>query len=232
MKLFQETKKVFIIGDVHGCLSELIKLLAIIDSKIAPDDEIIFVGDYVDRGPDSKGVVDLLIERQKNHPNKHVFIKGNHEDMLMTGDYWSMNGGAETLKSYGLDPLDFGISREFFKVHCPGPHVGFYKNLKHFYQVGNVVVVHAAIDPWYTLDEQSIHTMIWERQFDKYDGDYKGGFTVVRGHTPVNKVVETRNQIMIDTGCVFGYKMTCLIIDPENPADRSYIEVKSEQPEW
>lgn len=224
--------KVYAIGDVHGCLSEMNQLLAKIDARLKPGDEVVFIGDYIDRGPDSKGVVDVLIERQKNHPNKHVFIKGNHEDLMMSGDYWFQNGGDKAVKSYGLDPLDWQIERSFYGHHCPPDHRAFYSDLVLYYNVGKVVFVHAGIDPDRHLDQQSESVMIWARGYDRYNGEYVGGYTVVRGHTPVNDVVETRNQIMIDTACVFGHKLTCLVIDPNNPEDRDYLSVKSEQPAW
>lgn len=218
--------RIFTIGDIHGCLEELKNLLKKVDAQIAPGDVIVFVGDYIDRGPDSKGVVDLLIERSKTHPNEHYFLMGNHEDLLMEGNYWLINGGDETIKSYGFDPFEHQIAYRFIE-RVPEDHQEFYKNLLHVYKQDKVVVVHAAISPMVPLHDQSINTMIWDRSYDHYDGEYLDGVTVVRGHTPVNNVRSLSNQVLIDTGCVFGNMLTCLIIDSNNPADRSYLSVQS-----
>jgi serine/threonine protein phosphatase 1 len=232
LTLFEPKPLVYAIGDIHGCLSELKQMHEFIDRHIKPEDIIVYIGDYIDRGPDSKGVVDLLIERQKTISNPQVHLLGNHEDMMMEGNYWMVNGGAEAIKSYGLDPYDHGIESRFFQDLCPRDHQEFYAELRYHVLIGKTVFVHAAIDPSYDLDNQADHTKLWVRHFDAYKGDYVGGYTVVRGHTPTTEVIERTNQIMIDTGCVFGNKLTCLIIDPNNPEDRSFHQVKSEQPKW
>jgi len=219
--------KIYAIGDVHGCLNEMKALLAKVDEQIKPEDQIVFLGDYVDRGPDSKGVIEHLIEREKSHQNKHIFIRGNHEDMMMSGEYWFMNGGAEVVKSYGLDPVDYTIQFSFFSDHMPKDHQAFIHRTRLYYQIGRCVFVHANIDPSLSLEDQNANTLIWARHYDGYNGDYNGGWFVVRGHTPVGSVREFRNQIMLDTACVFGGFLTCLVIDPENTDDHHYLEVQS-----
>ncbi|AKF13408.1 calcineurin-like phosphoesterase [Sinorhizobium phage phiN3] len=220
--------RLFIVGDVHGCLTQLKDLLEGVDEQIEEGDEVVFVGDYVDRGPDSKGVIDLLIERQKNHPNKHTFLMGNHEDMMLSGDYWLPNGGIQTIKSYipnEEDWKDIPGHADFLRRFVPYEHKVFLNSLKMNYQVGKVVVVHAAIDPACPLEDQSSHTMLWERDFDGYNGEYNGGWTVVRGHTPLNGMKVTKNQFMIDTACVFGGELTCLVIDPDKPSNYHTISI-------
>lgn len=214
--------RLFIIGDIHGCRKQLESLLEVVDEQIEEGDEVVFVGDYVDRGPDSKGVIDVILERQKKHPNKHVTLMGNHEDMMMTGAYWIQNGGIQTIQSYldnEDDWKDITSHEDFLRRFVPYEHKIFLNELKMYHQVGKVVVVHAAIDPSLSLELQNSHTMLWERNFDGYKGDYVGGWTVVRGHTPLNGMKITKNQFMIDTACVFGGELTCLVIDPDNPSN-------------
>lgn len=204
--------KIYAIGDVHGCLFELKLLLGFIDEMLKPGDEVVFIGDYIDRGPDSKGVVDLIINRQKNHPNKTIALKGNHEDMMIEGmSGWIMNGGATTIESYGIPWIDL----PHYWSKFPDNHKEFYTNLPLFYQNGKYVFVHAGIDPGLSLENQTEQCMLWERQFVGYRGEYVDGYTVVYGHTPLERVIERPHQFGIDTACVFGGKLTALVIDTE-----------------
>lgn len=216
--------KLFVIGDIHGCLNELIKLLALVDTKIQKDDQIVFVGDYIDRGPDSKGVIDLLIRRAKDHPNKHIFLRGNHEDMMLNEKHhWAFNGGSQTLKSYGS-----GFNDPNFWSSVPMDHREFLINTKLYYQIGRTVVVHAGLDPTIPLRLQTEDFMLWDRRFFKYEGKYFENEFVVIGHTPKEVMQQTANQLAIDTGCVFGGKLTCAVIEPNAGALIEWMDVKSE----
>lgn len=231
MSLFERSPQLYVIGDIHGCKNELVKLFEWIDSHIQPGDIVVCLGDYVDRGPDSKGVIDLLIERQKNHPNEHVFLYGNHEDLLVHGVFWLQNGGDAALASYGIDPYGFRNEKDFYPNLIPHDHKEFIDGLKRVYQRGKVVCVHANINtrlPAMEQDTPEYHDfLIWSRDQDRYEGEYFGGVTVIRGHTPVDNVIERKNQILLDTACVFGGKLTCCVIDPETLV-RSFYSVKSE----
>lgn len=165
----------------------------------------VFVGDYVDRGPDSAGVVQFLMDKKAFEKDvEHVFLRGNHEDMLIdyhrqewtgNGAYFLYNGGDATLASY----KNMGIQVK--------DHLDFYSKLRWYWSYGQVAVVHAALDPSEPdLDHQKDQILIWERDFDLFDDDYAGGWFVVRGHTPIaeGKPVKWKNQINVDTGCVFG----------------------------
>lgn len=219
--------RLFVIGDIHGCLNELIRLLALVDNTIEKDDQIVFIGDYIDRGPDSKGVIDLLIERNRSHPNKHIFLRGNHEDMMMTGEhYWGLNGGIETLQSYGLTVAEYGMGDWLAQI--PETHRAFLENTQIYYKVGRTVCVHAGLDPGVSLEEQSEKVMLWDRRFYKYVGQYHDDEYVVIGHTPGHEVQETVNQLALDTACVFGGKLSCAIIHPETGVVTDVIQVKSE----
>lgn len=188
----------YVIGDVHGCLTSLERLLA----KIAPrsEDEVVFVGDYIDRGPQSREVVDRLL----GLPYRCIFLLGNHERMLLDflagddEDLYMENGGRATLESYGGDVHDI-----------PAAHLAFFQRLRPMYETPEYLFVHAGIRPLVPLAEQSLQDLIWIRQeFFKFIGKYPK--PVVFGHTPLRQVLMTDDRIGIDTGCVFGGKLTCL----------------------
>jgi serine/threonine protein phosphatase 1 len=219
-------KKLYVIGDVHGCLFELKEVLARTDSMIKEDDEYVFLGDYIDRGPDSKGVIDLLIERSKTHPIKHTFITGNHEEMMLEEEhYWAINGGIETLKSYGIEPDD-DRSRKYLE-HIPEDHLRFLLGLKEHYKVGRTVCVHAGLNPSVCLTQQERDVKIWAREWVGYDGPYADGSLVVYGHTPKYDIIKRENQLGIDTACVFGGLLTCAIIEPEEGKLEAVVQSKS-----
>jgi serine/threonine protein phosphatase 1 len=188
----------YVIGDIHGCLGPLEQLLA----KIAPrpEDEIVFVGDYIDRGPQSKEVVDRLLTL----PHRCVFLLGNHERMLLDflagedEEIYLENGGRTTLASYGGDA-----------DKIPASHLAFFHRLKPMYEKPDYLFVHAGIRPLVPVAEQSVEDLIWIRQeFFKFIGTYPK--PVVFGHTPLRQVLMATDRIGIDTGCVFGGKLTCL----------------------
>lgn len=214
--------KLYIIGDIHGCFNELEQLLARTDSMIGPDDKYVFLGDYVDRGPDSFNVVDLLVYRSETHPNTHIFLRGNHEDMMMDNDEsWLYNGGRETMISFNMDPT-IHPEKQLLKQHKE-----FFNNLKLYHLDGNILCVHAGIDPSLEIQDQTERTMLWTRQFVKYDGAYKNNMKVIFGHTPTETINYRNNQIGIDTGCVFGGKLTCVVMDTNTGAFDSYYQVDS-----
>lgn len=218
--------RLFVVGDIHGCYNELIRLLDKTDNMIEEGDQYVFLGDYIDRGPNSKQVIDLLIARSKDHPNEHIFIKGNHEDMLINKyPGFFMNGGYDTIKSYGCSDTE---SYRFWDEYVPSSHKNFLEDLRTYYKVGRTVCVHAGLDPEKELEEQYEQTMIWSRQTVGYDGFYKGDLFVVYGHTPVEKKIDRQNQLGIDTGCVFGNKLTCAIIAPEEGISLGSVDIKSE----
>lgn len=188
----------YVVGDIHGCLAPLDRLLA----KFAPrpEDEVVFVGDYIDRGPQSREVVDRLL----GLPHRCIFLMGNHERMLLDflagedEELYLENGGRATLESYGGNPD--GI---------PASHLAFFHNLRPMYETSDYLIVHAGIRPLTPLAEQSIHDMIWIRQeFFKFLGKYPK--PVIFGHTPLRQVLMADDRIGIDTGCVYGGKLTCL----------------------
>lgn len=188
----------YVIGDIHGCLRPLKRLLA----KIAPrpGDEVIFIGDYIDRGPQSREVVEYLL----GLPYPCVFLLGNHEKMLLDylsgndGGIYLPNGGLATLQSYGGD---------FTSI--PPAHISFFRTLRPMYETPEFLFVHAGIRPMVPLDKQKLDDLVWIRQeFFQFIGRFPK--PVVFGHTPLRQVLLASDRIGIDTGCVYGGKLTCL----------------------
>lgn len=187
----------YCIGDIHGCLTQLKTLMEMIEDDAGHRDaKIVFVGDYIDRGPDSKGVVDFLINLKNSKNREYIFLKGNHEDMMMDPygqrDWW-YNGGKQTMDSYRC---------ESFRLF-PEDHQEWFKNLRTYYQYGRFVFVHAGLDPSLKLEDQSEHSMLWNRKYVGYNGEYEGGYFVTYGHTPLSDIIRCNNGAGIDTGCVF-----------------------------
>lgn len=187
------------IGDIHGCLKPLQRLMAQVRPSEA--DELIFLGDYVDRGPDSRGVIDYLLTVQ----GRHTFLMGNHERMFLDfvqGKERSLflyNGGTATIESYG------GLRR------IPATHLTFLDRLKLYYETDDYLFVHAGIRPGIPLEEQDESDLLWIREeFYAHSGHYPK--TVVFGHTPMREVLMENDRIGIDTACVYGNKLTCLIL--------------------
>lgn len=206
--------RLFAIGDIHGCVDELAAMM----SAIAPvkGDTVVFVGDYIDRGPCSRDVLDLMHELRGGEA-EYIFLKGNHEDMMLSflglpgryGDSFLFNGGAQTLSSYGVSDDKFAHV-ENVRENIPNDHVGFLKGLASSYLRPPYLFVHAGILPTRQLEEQSVEDMLWIRQ-DFIFHPHQLGATVVFGHTPMRAVmVDLPYKLGIDTGLVYGGKLSCV----------------------
>lgn len=189
------------VGDIHGCLDQLQGLMA----QVAPTlyDQVIFLGDYVDRGPASYGVINYLIEFGRALPAT-VFLRGNHDQMF--ADYlkgheatvFFMNGGLNTLDSY----------RDNGQWPIPSSHRAFLQDLRNAYETEDYIFVHAGLRPGLPLDAQDVNDLLWiRREFSS--SDYDWGKTVVYGHTPQEKPLLTETRLGLDTGCVYGRQLTC-----------------------
>jgi len=212
----ERPKRLFAVGDIHGCLDELNVLLEFLrrEQGIGQDDQLIFIGDYIDRGPASKQVLDRLIELKTEHP-KTVFLRGNHEDMLLSylgrggreGEVYLSNGGFEFFRSYRIQPLS-PISEIIAQL--PIPHQRFLSELEVGVMLAEFLFVHAGIRPGVPLAEQAVHDLIWIRSaFTTEVHDV--GRTVVFGHTPYEDVlIHLPYKIGIDTGLVYGNKLSCV----------------------
>lgn len=203
----------FTIGDVHGCARELERLLAAL--PLAEDDTIVFVGDYIDRGPESRAVIDLLLELERRPGITSVFLKGNHEDMCLGylgregnwGEAWCLNGGAATLRSYDIDAR---LRGEQAAVRVPPAHLAFLERLVPAYFAEGHLIVHAGVRPDVPWAEQEAEDLLWIRE-EFILRPHMLPQTVVFGHTPQRHVlVDLPYKIGIDTGCVYGGMLTAL----------------------
>ena len=188
------------IGDIHGCRSALRNLLA----RLNPDhhDRIVFLGDYIDRGPDPRGVVETLLSLRNRVP-RCIFLMGNHERMLLDVlaghnlPLYLANGGLVTLLAY----LDKG------RLQLPAAHRDFFNNLQPFHETDKHIFVHAGLRPGYPLRQQTENDLLWIRDaFLTATADWSK--TVVFGHTPMRKPYFGSRRIGLDTGAVYGGKLT------------------------
>ncbi len=229
---------VYAVGDVHGRLDLLERLRDMIEADAAgipaARKVIVYLGDYVDRGPDSRRVVELLIEEPLAHL-KAVHLIGNHEAMLLSfltdpGQVrlWFMNGGDATLRSYGVDlwaETDANdraaFLRQCFIDRLPDSHLAFYHALRLTHEEGDYLFVHAGIRPGVPLDAQDPEDLIWIREeFLHSMADH--GKVIVHGHTPMHEAQLRPNRIGIDTGAVYGGKLTALVL---HGAERRLLQV-------
>jgi serine/threonine protein phosphatase 1 len=201
------TSFTYAIGDIHGSLSKLRQLIARCEAHAAGRSaRFVFLGDYIDRGPESAGVIAHVIALQARLPGAVIALKGNHEaialdvfDGVASADFWLAQGGEQTLASYGV-----GAARELPRVH-----IEWLRALPLRYDDGVRFFVHAGIDPDKTLDEQNDHDLIWIREPFLSDGRDHGRL-IVHGHTPVAaRAPDLRgNRVNVDTGAVYGGPLT------------------------
>jgi serine/threonine protein phosphatase 1 len=204
----------YVVGDIHGCLEELGCLL---DSlPLEPSDRVVFLGDYVDRGPDPKGVISHLIERQRIGQQEFIFLKGNHEDMFLSyldlpgknSEIFLFNGGGTTLASYGIAPTI--ISTEDAQSRIPRSHIDFLKSLRTYCLIEPFLCVHAGIHPLRPLNEQKEKELLWIRDEFIFN-PHALPYTVLFGHTPHREVFfDLPYKIGLDTGLVYGNQLSCL----------------------
>lgn len=210
--------RIFAIGDIHGCLEKLQNLLSGIDMD-PRNDTLLFIGDYVDRGKFSREVVDHIIRIQSGYKNVFCLL-GNHEQMFMRylngekEDLYLGNGGAATLESYQICFSDDVQTR---KDKIPPAHRKFFESLLPYYETEHYIFVHAGIRPGIPLKEQDLDDLLWIR-YDFIYSERDFSKTVVFGHTPSARPLIEKNKIGIDTGAVYGGKLTCV----ELPALKIY----------
>ncbi len=208
--------RIFAVGDIHGCVKEAEALLQHLRSVegLGRNDLLVFIGDYIDRGPHSSEVLSLMIDLRRALPQA-VFLRGNHEDMLLdylglggsSGEMYLENGGAECLKSYGLHPF---TPRDDIIAALPPEHLAFLKGLELGASLAEFVFVHAGVDPARKLGEQLRRDLLWIRG-DFLHHEHTLGKTVVFGHTPFEDLaIHLPFKIGIDTGLVFGNKLSAV----------------------
>lgn len=228
--------RVYAIGDIHGCAAQLEALIA----KVANDGisfcgekHLIFLGDYIDRGPDSKGVIDRLLSPPPPGFVTH-FIKGNHEAALLdfladaeTYRAWRGYGAAETLLSYGVRPPLFEVSADFeqariaLTVAIPPRHHNFFRSLQSYVVMKDYAFVHAGIRPGRVMENQTDSDLLWIRD-DFLSNTSMHAKIIVHGHTPVLHPVNLHNRVGIDTGVYATGVLTCVVLEGEG---RRFLQV-------
>lgn len=211
--------RVYAIGDIHGCDDRLADLHAQVaaDAAARPGPRIVLlhIGDYVDRGPDSAGVIERLLGPPPVPGATVVNLRGNHEELMLAGLapgaapdevwIWIRNGGRQTIESYG-GPQPGGM--------LPPAHLDFLGGLRPCWRAGGYFFAHAGIRPGVALDAQVEHDLLWIREpFLGSDDDH--GAVVIHGHTPRDEVEIRPNRIGIDTGAVFGGPLSCLVLEAD-----------------
>jgi serine/threonine protein phosphatase 1 len=200
-------QKIFVVGDIHGCLDKLCALMDKIPINFTQD-QLIFIGDYIDRGSSSLEVVEYLIDLKKRWPAT-VFLKGNHEDMLekyLDGSdrfTYLLNGGQRTLDAYLNRPNNPG------EYPVPPAHLEFFKSLHRYYQTDDYIFVHAGLRKKVPLESQKTIDLFWIRDEFIYS-EFDFGKRVIFGHTPFKEPLVHTNKIGIDTGAVYGNRLTCV----------------------
>ena len=210
------------IGDIHGCPKSLDALLARIDPS--PDDHLLFVGDYIDRGPNSKAVIDRLLELREKVPC--TFLRGNHEAMMMeyldSGAFslWRMNGGVSTVQSY--------LKEERSEIQIPAAHAEFVRDTKLYHETDDFVFVHAGLNPSLTvaenLEDPDEEVLLWEREHLNAS-EVAWEKTVVCGHTPRPEPINREKLILIDTGCVYHMKPGMGRLTAVHLPEREFVDV-------
>ena len=221
-----EGTRIYAVGDIHG-RSDLLralhgKILADAQASAATRRLVVYLGDYIDRGADSRGVIDLLIEGPPQGFTP-VYLIGNHEEFLLRSledesaiRPWLMNGGQETCLSYGID-LRWGRLQEQLTAEIPAAHRNFLENLSYSHTEGDYFFAHAGVRPGVPLNQQEPRDLIWIREpFLSSEADH--GRVVVHGHTPTSAPVFRHNRIGVDTGACYGGALTALALEDDRRA--------------
>lgn len=225
---------IYAIGDIHGHLDKLERAHALIDADKSAHDAnaatVVHVGDLVDRGPDSCGVLDFLLDGIRRR-EEWVLLKGNHDqlflDVLNGGDgthkrlgmggTWSDEaiGGRATMRSYGIEKRRFERRNTWLdrlRASVPEKHKKLLSNLRPFHREEGMIFVHAGIRPGFALEMQDEEDLMWIRdEFLWHTGFHEA--LVVHGHTPVDQPTHYGNRVNIDTGAGWGYPLVPVVFD-------------------
>jgi serine/threonine protein phosphatase 1 len=231
--------RVYTVGDIHGCLPQLERLHAVIAADAASysgDKTIVYLGDYIDRGPDSCGVIERLVSSPLDGFTSR-YLKGNHEaaflDFLREPQSyraWRVHGAPETLMSYGVRPplFDapeaFEAARDSLAEKIPASHLDFLRGLEMSLVIGDYAFVHAGIRPGLALDDQTEYDLLWIREeFVSCTSAHPK--VIVHGHTPVEAPLNLHNRIAVDTGAYATGILTAAVLEGEGrrflPAGRT-----------
>ncbi len=230
---------VYAIGDIHGRIDVLDVLLGrirsdLLELKPADRPSLVFLGDYIDRGPGSRAVIDRVLELGSEF--NVIALRGNHEDALIrfledpeanTG--WLDHGGVQTLLAYGVNPpqradqLPWTDLRDRFAQALPDNHLRFFRQLEHYAEIGDYVFAHAGVRPDVALDQQTAHDLMWIRK-PFLEADQAMDRVVVHGHTPAETPHMGRWRIGIDTGAYATGVLTAVRL---HGTDRSFISSRA-----
>ena len=219
---------IYAIGDIHGRAELLRALMSKIEADVeetASEARLIFLGDYCDRGLETKAVIDFLLDKrvQSLQPS---FLKGNHEETLLAflsdpkqGPVWAQYGGRETLISYGVrPPRSLSFNEEWIEAsdqlqaNLPEDHETFFRSLKSSMRVGPYGFAHAGMRPGIPFDQQDERDLLWIRdEFLKSTQDLD--VMLIHGHTPVDEAVVGHNRVNVDTGAYYSGCLTAARID-------------------
>jgi serine/threonine protein phosphatase 1 len=213
----------YAIGDIHGSLDKLKRLIAACrEHAHSREMNFVFLGDYIDRGPDSASVVRLMMSLQPEMKERVISLKGNHEawalgvlDGYLPATGWLRNGGSATLSSYGARNVG----------ELPRAHLDWMRTLPLSYDDGRRFFVHAGINPEKPLDAQDEEELLWIREpFLSHGGDY--GRLIVHGHTPLESAVPDLKgyRLNLDTAAVFGGPLTAAVFDDAQTEPLTYLQ--------
>jgi len=225
--------RIYCIGDIHGrvdLLYQLHKLIIADSDNYHGTKTLVYLGDYIDRGSESKQVLDCLLDETQLTSFKKVYLLGNHEQVLLQFLYtddahiandWFKFGGLATLMSYGVElrgiPTLKDLARIRTELHnkIPKQHLDFYKNLSFYYEAGDYFFVHAGIKPKLKLDKQRPEDLLWIRD-EFITSQLFHGKIIVHGHTVSPEPELLSNRIGIDTGAYSSGKLTCAVLENLN----------------
>lgn len=225
-----EGRRVYAVGDIHGRLDLLDRLLDMIAKddagRAAAASELIFLGDLVDRGPDSRGVVDRLLSLSRGTQPVR-YLMGNHEEVFLralAGEVRALRfliriGGRETLLSYGISDqeyghLDYEQLTRLARERVPDEHIRFLESFEKWIEVGDYLFVHAGLRPGIALEDQSTEDLCWIREdFLRHRDDFEK--MIVHGHSITEDVDERSNRIGIDTGAFASGRLTAIGLEGE-----------------
>jgi serine/threonine protein phosphatase 1 len=222
-----EGERVYAIGDIHGRADLLGQLLDQIVADAAGSDTkstLVYLGDYIDRGAEVKETIELLLHGPSEFRSIHLM--GNHEALFLSFlenpvllDLWMNLGGRSTLLNYGVKTPISGVSADQAKeisqaliAAMPDKHLSFIKNLEKSARIGDVLFVHAGINPRRPLDEQHENDLLWIRN-DFTDSGKDHGVKVVHGHTICREPQERANRIGVDTGAYATGNLSCVVLE-------------------